>query len=508
MRPFKEHLLLSIFSYCNFSEEDYGKTLSSIYLSEENIKKIKDSNFYLYLDDNKKIFLDFFKDVMDQWEIFYVDNRTASVREKSSGFYGLVYKNGDRYILAYRGSEKYPVEDAYKDFVETDLSIGIGKRPKQFWEGFELYRKIHEDFAIAHENITITGHSLGGGIAQFTALLVAKEFSYIPNVYTWNSVGISREGIISLGDFIDYSKMLDKCNLTEEEKEIFLPFREDYLNFILKEIKNKSQNNKEKNQNLLTYKNFNLDDKIDVIKGFLKETPIEQYFSKIPPLRKQELISKNKILENLFAEDEIKQSIFEGIKFIKQIESNKIFEERVLNFCHSKDLTNFLFPHVGAVYQVDLNFLKRENRKKTFFHNLMCLTKSVQGYHFQDVFIPFIKMDINGDERINSRLSIDYIGTVVRKLTQFEYSLSKDFLASYYSLIDISEENYLKLKGDILKGLNSIGEDILYKNIAVEQIEEFNCKEMDLLWKSLRKKLPSPYKPQDIFDAMIFKNKL
>lgn len=106
---------------------------------------------------------------------------------------------------------------------------------------------------------------------------------------------------------------------------------------------------------------------------------------------------------------------------------------------------------------------------------------------------------------MTKKLSLEYIGTLLRKLTQFEYCLSREFLNDYYSLIDLDENNYLGIKNEILKGLKKIGEDLLYKDIAIKQIENMNLSQMKNLWEILKDKLSSPYKGKDIFDGMIFK---
>lgn len=238
----REYILLSVLSYCNFGEDEYNKTLKEIFEIPRN-NHIITATFDVLLPKNRKLFLEYFGDLLEEWKIYYVDNKTAHVFGKeASGFYSVVFRKEEEYVIAYRGSEKFPLEDAYKDFIETDLAIGLGKIPLQFYEGVEVYYELVNRHKIPHKNITLTGHSLGGGIAQYVALTVDKNSNIIPYTYTWNAVGINRDGIVSILDYINLNTILkEQTDLTKEERKIFLPFQQPYLEFLAKELKkNKS----------------------------------------------------------------------------------------------------------------------------------------------------------------------------------------------------------------------------------------------------------------------------
>ena len=49
-------------------------------------------------------------------------------------------------------------------------------------------------------------------------------------------MGINRDGIIGVEDFIDYEKILDSCHMTEEEKEIFKDFKVILFRILFKGI--------------------------------------------------------------------------------------------------------------------------------------------------------------------------------------------------------------------------------------------------------------------------------
>ena len=506
MQRAKDYLLLSVLSYCNFSQEDYKKNLDQIYRENDSLKLDSDG-FYFSNSNTRYLFYNFFKDILHNWEIFYVESKRASDLERdSTGFYSVVFRNikYDKYVISYRGSEKYPIEDAYKDFIENDLKIGLGVKPVQFYDGLEVFNKIYDEFKIPKEKISITGHSLGGGIAQFVSIMVDKERGFIPYTCTWNAVGINRDGIINLLDFFNYDKILDKLNLDDIEKQYFVEFKNEYLAFFLKELK-KGKVIKD-SSTLLIESNVEISPEIDdgFIKNFVKSTKFENLLSKLSNDTKNTLLDNNRVFNALFKVDNLTNELFQADYFIRKIKANKVYEENIVNFCHSEDLTVSLFPHVGAVYQVDKGFLRKEIKKKTIFSSFLFFTKSVQDYHYQDIFLPFIEVEGERCGMFSKNLSIGYLGTIVRKILTLEYCVEKELLADYYSLILITDLNYKKIKSQILNAIKKCVEDILYKSQAYNQIKDMDQETFSKVWENLKTKLPSPYRIQDIYDLILF----
>lgn len=505
MQRAKDYLLLSVLSYCNFSQEDYGKIIGDIYTSKD-YNKIKNDGFYFCNDETRHLFYDFFKDILSNWEVFYIDDRRAKTGSEATGFYSVVFKNNvnGSYVISYRGSEKYPIEDAYKDFIETDLKIGVGVKPKQFFNGLEVFNKIYEEFEIPKEKISLTGHSLGGGICQFVSMMVDKQRGFIPYTCTWNAVGINRDGIINLLDFFDYDKIIDKLDLDPIEKDIFLEFKEDYLSFFLKELK-KGKIVKD-NHTLLIEKESDISPEVDenLIKSLFKSTNIDNILKKLSDNTKDDLLENNRVFNALFKVDNLAHELFEAEYFIRRVKNNKVYEENVVNFCHSEDLTISLFPHIGSVYQVDKGFIKKEIKKKTIFSSFLFFTKSVQEYHYQDIFLPFIEVEGERKGMFSKKLSVEYLGTIVRKIFTIEYCVEKELLADYYSLVEINNENYKKIKTQVLQGMKKCGDDLLYKTHAYNQLKSMDQETFTRVWENTKLKLASPYRIQDIYDLILF----
>lgn len=253
-------------------------------------------------------------------------------------------------MISYRGSEKYPPEEEYKDFIETDLKIGFGQKPVQFCDGLDVFKKVYEKFSLKKEKVSITGHSLGGGIAQYVALMVDKEKGFIPYTCTWNAVGINRDKIINILDFFNYKRIINNLKLENVEKMYFIKFENEYLNFFLKELK-KSKIIKDKN-NLLKNMNRRYPIVIDesFIKSFLRNTNFNKILEKLSSSTRERLLLNNFVYNVLFKVEDLSKELFIASYFIKKIIKNKIYEEKIVNFCHSNDLTVSLFQHIGAVY--------------------------------------------------------------------------------------------------------------------------------------------------------------
>ena len=65
----REYILLSIISYCNFTENEYGKDLDTIFRDKNN-QKIITGTFDILLLKNRKFFLEYFGDVLKEWKFF------------------------------------------------------------------------------------------------------------------------------------------------------------------------------------------------------------------------------------------------------------------------------------------------------------------------------------------------------------------------------------------------------------------------------------------------------
>jgi uncharacterized Tic20 family protein len=107
-----------------------------------------------------------------------------------SGFYGQLFRHqGGTLAIAYRGT--VPSTNSFL----TDLTMGLGLKTQQFLDAEAFYLQAQRDYP--GEAIVLTGHSLGGSLAQYVG---AK---YNDRAITFNAFGIARiisaEGIHKQG---------------------------------------------------------------------------------------------------------------------------------------------------------------------------------------------------------------------------------------------------------------------------------------------------------------------
>lgn len=96
--------------------------------------------------------------------------------EENGGFYAQLYKKGDQYVLAFRGTNDG------KD-VGTDVWQAVGGSSHQYEKAATLASTVQNTLPEGTD-VVITGHSLGGGLAELAGGVTGYP------VYTFNAAGV------------------------------------------------------------------------------------------------------------------------------------------------------------------------------------------------------------------------------------------------------------------------------------------------------------------------------
>lgn len=116
----------------------------------------------------------------------------ADYSELGNGFAAAAYKNTStgEIVISYRGTEQTQSQDIW-----NDIQIGLGQLPNQFAAAWEFYQYIKEQNP--NKNITITGHSSGGALAELIGAMAEDlnntgiEHSNYIATYAFNPPGTS-----------------------------------------------------------------------------------------------------------------------------------------------------------------------------------------------------------------------------------------------------------------------------------------------------------------------------
>lgn len=202
------------------------------------------------------------------WQFIYSADNIKLFKERydleveNNGFFACAFMKDNDIVIAYRGTEPDTIED-----IITDLEIGfLNHSHSQLVCAYLFLEHIHSLYP--DKNINITGHSLGGCLAQYAFVCTNKKY---PTV-TWNTLGVGKhknevtENLFWGNDITKYLKIYsydtkkklenlllpngkiidDFLKLTEDEmldkifREIYTPTKENietgYYKVVEKEI--------------------------------------------------------------------------------------------------------------------------------------------------------------------------------------------------------------------------------------------------------------------------------
>ncbi|MFT3983341.1 MAG: DUF2974 domain-containing protein [Lachnospiraceae bacterium] len=102
--------------------------------------------------------------------------KIVSVSDSNSedGFYGvLIETDSGHAIVAFRGSESVSVRQIVEDWIQADLGLIQNSPTQQQLKAGQYLDEIGSHFA--YDQYAVTGHSLGGNLAIFSAIYAATE---------------------------------------------------------------------------------------------------------------------------------------------------------------------------------------------------------------------------------------------------------------------------------------------------------------------------------------------
>jgi len=104
-----------------------------------------------------------------------------------TGFSGYVIQERNRIVIVYKGTDLRPDGD-----IRNDINMALLKRiPEQTKDALEVYDKVKQAFS--NVQIDVVGHSLGGSLAQYVAIMRG-----VNEAVCFNPVGIGK----SISDYL------------------------------------------------------------------------------------------------------------------------------------------------------------------------------------------------------------------------------------------------------------------------------------------------------------------
>lgn len=331
------------------------------------------------------------------WQFIYSADKTKLYKDKygfegieDDGFYAVAFMKGSDIVVAYRGTEPEQIKDLI-----ADVNIGfLNRNHSQLVSSYLFVEYIKELYP--NKNIHLTGHSLGGCLAQYAFVCTNKKY---PTV-TWNALGVGKHknditgGVFWGNDIVDYLALYSLKMQNELEKRVLEKDGsiKDEIIFLTE---------KENIDNIFNTINFGATEIYE--KG--KYTIIENKAFSLSVVE-SDFVGKNKKIRNNIAieqkeklgkELKIKSvQIYWLLRGIKnyQLSFNKP-SEKIKNYYNSKDWTALLQTREGKIIDVLTgNICEQEAINDSPQKILMETVKKFGfGYHGVNDFLLYMNKD-------------------------------------------------------------------------------------------------------------------
>ena len=174
-------LVLSYFAYNRMTKEkanDYkmDEAMDGLSPKQQAMLKNKDEKLEGY-------------EKLNEEEMGKMNIKDSDLKDPSTGFKADIYKdkNGD-YVLVYRGTYSDPdhpendlVHDWSKEWTDDNMKQGLGMGSEQYNKSIKLAEKVKQGSEKQGKQMTIAGHSLGGGLATAAgAATGSKTYAFCP----------------------------------------------------------------------------------------------------------------------------------------------------------------------------------------------------------------------------------------------------------------------------------------------------------------------------------------
>lgn len=137
---------------------------------------------------------------MNNWTIVDVCNDN-----NNTGYYGCVIDTGDgNAIIGSRGSESFNTKQKISDWIEADVGLLDSTETLQQAKAQEYMEQIYYKYGNKYDSFSLTGHSLGGNLAEHMAITAPAEMvEKINHVISFDGPGFSDEYIERYKDKIN-----------------------------------------------------------------------------------------------------------------------------------------------------------------------------------------------------------------------------------------------------------------------------------------------------------------